>query len=51
MLTEGTPIVIKIPVKINNVFTGGFTTIDGYLFNPSESDRLYAYFLEEVKKR
>lgn len=50
MLTEGTPIVIKIPVKINNVFTGGFTTIDGYLFNPSESDRLYAYFLEEVKK-
>lgn len=50
MLTERTPIVIKIPVKINNVFTGDFETIDGYLFNPSEKDQLYAYCLEEVEK-
>lgn len=50
MLTERTPIVIKIPVKINNVPTGEFATIDGYLFNPSEREKLYAYFLEEVEK-
>ncbi len=50
MLTKGTRIVIKIPVKINNAFTGDFTTIDGYLFNPSERDQLYADFLEKVEK-
>lgn len=50
MLTKGTPIVIKIPVRINDAFTGDFTTIDGYLFNPSERDQLYAYCLEEVAK-
>lgn len=50
MLNRGTPLVIKIPVKINDAFTGDFTTIDGYLFNPSERDQLYAYCLEEVSK-
>jgi len=50
MLTKGTPIVIKIPVKINDAFTGDFTTIDGYLFDPSERDQLYAYCLEDVLK-
>ena len=50
MPTKGTPTVIKIPVKINNVSTGDFATIDGDLFNPSEREKLYAYFLEEVEK-
>lgn len=50
MPTKGTPIVIKIPVKINNVPTGEFATIDGYLFNPSEREKLHAYYLEEVEK-
>lgn len=50
MPTKGTPVVIKIPVKINDAFTGDFTTIDGYLFNPSERDQLHAYFLEEIEK-
>jgi hypothetical protein len=50
MPTKGTPVVIKILVKINNMPTGDFATIDGYLFNPSERDQLHAYFLEEVEK-
>jgi hypothetical protein len=47
MPTKGTPTVIKIPVKINNVPTGDFATIDGYLFNPSEREKLHAYFHRE----
>ena len=45
MLTERTPINIKIPVKMLGHFTGETEDLKGYLFKPSEKDQLSTVFL------